>query len=599
VLRRGEVTSRRTHWRAVWRGKRWLIIGVSAGAAFVLGYVGFRQSTDDDVLSAIYHSLQLFALGGEDVPDPSVSLTVARFLAPAIAAFAAIQALYLLLRQEMQLLGIRFLVRDHVIVAGLGSVGFRLALAFDAAGYRVIAIDRDPGNPALASCRERGIAAFAGDAADPAFLERARLPYAKHLIVTCGDDVASLDVTHAATTLTESARRDQTVLVHLEDLELWRMLQAQMLASPPRAGFRIEFFNVLDAAGRRLIERHPPSSADDDWHVLFVGLDGVGEFALIQVVRRWQGPGLRISIAGPEADGQLAGLLERHPELSDACTLEADAVELSSARFRRGELANDPGLPTLDAVYVCLDQPTDALAAALVLRSRPETRAVPLVVTLWDRRTTVAELIRRGGGQLQGVDEFAVLDETLVADVGVLGTSEVIARLRHEAYLEWERKRGSTPEMNPSMVPWDELPESLKASNRAFAQGVGQKLAASGCALVPAAVVKVDEVPKVFSDGEVEELARGEHDRWMNDLVADGWRFGAGPKDPSAKTHPLLKPWEELDEVARERDRDSIRDLPGLLARAGFEVFRTGDRASELLPEAAPEPAQGVPTSAA
>ena len=601
--RREAVAGRRSGWRArlptFWRGKRWLIIGVLAGIAFALGYIGFRQSTDDDVATALYHSLQLFALSSGDVPNPTLALSIARFAAPAIAAFAAIQALYLLLREEMQLLGIRFLVRDHVVVAGLGSVGFRLALAFDEAGYRVVAIDSDAGNPALAGCRERGIAAFAGNAADPALLVRARLPHARHLIVTCGDDVANLDVAYAAAALAEGVTRDQSVLVHLEDLELWRVLQAQMLASPPRGDLRIEFFNVLDAAARRLVELHPPVGGPEESHVLFVGLDGVGEFALIQVVRSRQGEGLRISIAGPEADEQLAVLLERYPELADACTLEADTVDIGSARFQRGELAcNDEALPDLDAVYVCLDQQTDALAAALMLRSRPETRSTPLVVVLWDRRTAVAQLIHRGGGQLHDVAEFAVLDETLVPDVGVLGTGELLARLRHDAYIRWERERGETPATNPSMVPWDELPESLKASNRAFARGVGQKLASSGCALVPAAVVNVDELSVVFSDDEVEELARAEHDRWMGDLIALGWQFGEGPKDPVAKTHPLLKPWEELGEVDRERDRGSIRALPGLLAGAGFEIFRT-DGAPVPVPEAAPVPGQGVPTSAA
>jgi hypothetical protein len=598
VLRRGQPIGRGGRWRALWRGKRWLIIGVLAGVAFVLGYVGFRDS-GDDVATALYHSLQLFALGGGDVPDPSWALSIARFLAPAVAAFAAVHAVYLLLREEMQLLGIRFLVRDHVVVAGLGSVGFRLALAFEGAGYRVVAIDSDASNPALASCRERGIAAFAGDATDPALLVRARVPYARHLIVTCGDDVVNLDVAYAAAALAAEATRDQSFLVHLEDLELWRVLQAQMLASPPRSGIRIEFFNVLDAAARRLVDRFPPPAGAES-HVLFVGLDDVGEFGLIQVVRRSQSDDLHISIAGPDADEQLAGLLERYPELAEASALEADPVEIGSARFQRGELAcTAAALPPLDAVYVCLPQPTDALAAALMLRSRPETRSAPLVVALPDRRTAVAQLIRRGGGQLADVDEFSVLDETLVPDVGVLGTNELLARLRHEAYVEWERERGETPATNPSMVPWDELPESLKASNRAFARGVGQKLAASGCALVPAAVVNVAELPAVFSDDEVEELAEAEHVRWMNDLIALGWRFGPGPKDPVAKLHPQLKPWEELDAVELERDRGSIRALPGLLARAGFEIFRTEGRAPEPQPEAAAELGQGVPTSAA
>jgi hypothetical protein len=73
---------------------------------------------------------------------------------------------------------------------------------------------------------------------------------------------------------------------------------------------------------------------------------------------------------------------------------------------------------------------------------------------------------------------------------------------------------------------------------------------------------------------ELEALARGEHDRWMRDLVRDGWRPTDGPKDPDRKLHPLLVPWDELDEVEREKDRAPMRELPVTLARAGLEIRR-------------------------
>ena len=80
VLRRREpVAGRLSGWRALWRGKRWLIIGALAGIAFALGYIGFRKA-GNDVATALYHSLQLFALGSGDVPNPSWALSVARFL---------------------------------------------------------------------------------------------------------------------------------------------------------------------------------------------------------------------------------------------------------------------------------------------------------------------------------------------------------------------------------------------------------------------------------------------------------------------------------------------------------------------------------------
>ena len=79
--------------------------------------------------------------------------------------------------------------------------------------------------------------------------------------------------------------------------------------------------------------------------------------------------------------------------------------------------------------------------------------------------------------------------------------------------------------------------------------------------------------PFRFTDDEVEELARIEHERWTSDLVGDGWQRGT-VKDAAKKEHPLLVPWSELTEEDRDKDRDAVRSLPRMLLRAGFEIER-------------------------
>jgi hypothetical protein len=151
----------------------------------------------------------------------------------------------------------------------------------------------------------------------------------------------------------------------------------------------------------------------------------------------------------------------------------------------------------------------------------------------------------------------------------------LLARAKHEEYLREERARGHTAADNPSLVPWDELPEPLKESNRRFADGIGPKLEAAGCAIVPAPLGTAEANGFAFSEEEVEELARVEHDRWAQDLIRDGWKPTAGPKDPDARLHPLLVPWEQLPEAERDKDREPVRELPAMLARAGFRLYRT------------------------
>lgn len=45
----------------------------------------------------------------------------------------------------------------------------------------------------------------------------------------------------------------------------------------------------------------------------------------------------------------------------------------------------------------------------------------------------------------------------------------------------------------------------------------------------------------------------GSHVNWMKDKLADGWVYGE-VKDPEAKTHPCLVPYEELDPDQQFKD---------------------------------------------
>jgi len=72
---------------------------------------------------------------------------------------------------------------------------------------------------------------------------------------------------------------------------------------------------------------------------------------------------------------------------------------------------------------------------------------------------------------------------------------------------------------------------------------------------------------------EIEMLARAEHDRWIEDRLRQGWRFGLR-RDVAAKLSPYLVAWEELAEGVRDLDRDSVRAIPHLLAESGLKIVR-------------------------
>jgi hypothetical protein len=121
------------------------------------------------------------------------------------------------------------------------------------------------------------------------------------------------------------------------------------------------------------------------------------------------------------------------------------------------------------------------------------------------------------------------------------------------------------------MVTWDDLPETLRESNRCQADDIEAKMEAVGMRIVP--LDERSSQPAKLTDDEIETLAEREHLRWMRERELQGWTYGP-EKDVATKTSPDLVPWEDLDEEARDKDRQAVRDIPEFLARAGFMTIR-------------------------
>lgn len=103
-------------------------------------------------------------------------------------------------------------------------------------------------------------------------------------------------------------------------------------------------------------------------------------------------------------------------------------------------------------------------------------------------------------------------------------TEEAIARASrvvHETIRAWQAANGQD-----AAPPWSRAPAWQK---KATAAGIRFRL----------------DHPDAPSSAQ--------HDQWMADKRADGWVHGA-VKDPAAKTHPLLVPYDQLPEVERRKD---------------------------------------------
>jgi RyR domain-containing protein/TrkA family protein len=561
---------------------------------FVLGTIGFQEymsghGRQGSVIDSFYRTLTLFELDGYDVEPPIPwAMEVARFLAPALLGYAVFRGVMAVFRSQFELAGIRLLTRGHVVVAGLGEMGFRLAAAFRSQGFRVIAIELDEAGGHIQSARERGIIVLSGDARDPRMLSKARVDHARYLTVVCGEDGRNVEVGVAAARLT--AGRSSGVLhalIQLQEPGLWRMLKAEAITRLGHQALRMEFFNAFETAARILLDERPafaPASGPEGPrrpHVLIVGLEGLGDALVLNVARRWQssrpsdGEELRLSILVADAEQARTRLEARYPELGRICDLRAISAPVG-VELQRGTLDLDvsEGHP-VSAVYICLASEAEALEVALALRARQELQAVPFAVAVNTAGTGLATILHDDPKTTHGVYGFGVLDRALRVEPLLRGTNEALARAKHEEYVRHQLARGAA--MGDSlMVPWDALDEQWKEANRAFADGIGAQLAAAGCILVPAPLIDPHGPLFSFTEEELERLARSEHDRWVADKARNGWRYGP-VRDDEARIHPLMVSWEELADAERDKDREPVREVPQMLADAGFEIVRLGD----------------------
>lgn len=143
-----------------------------------------------------------------------------------------------------------------------------------------------------------------------------------------------------------------------------------------------------------------------------------------------------------------------------------------------------------------------------------------------------------------------------------------LAQAIHERYVAEQVHDGVAMGAGAAMVSWQDLSEDLKETNRDQARDIGAKLAAIGCSVGPAG-----KEPFTFTDDEIERLARAEHQRWSRQRRSAGWSYGP-VRDDAARRHPSLVPWARLPERERDKDRDTVRNIPAVLAAAGLSAIR-------------------------
>ena len=70
-----------------------------------------------------------------------------------------------------------------------------------------------------------------------------------------------------------------------------------------------------------------------------------------------------------------------------------------------------------------------------------------------------------------------------------------------------------------------------------------------------------------------QQLAKAQHEAWVREKVADGWSYGIA-LNLTTKTHPMIRPWEDLPNEYRTIDGSNPNNFLSVLNNQGYAVVK-------------------------
>jgi hypothetical protein len=542
------------------RKHEWTIVGCLASVAFVLGFVGLwrHQIEYQEPWSwpdAIYFVFRLFTFEVDlsntkadpyDFDPGNWPLQIARFLAPATLAFAVVKGVMLALASNYNLWRISRW-KGHAVVCGAGERGRRLSLALRQERWNVAVIERDADCDTLADIRAAGCRVVIGSVTDPARQAEAKLDTAGLVAAVTPCVESNLRVVLAASKRANGSPVRALAYAPRSFAEIFER-------QPPFArivnGRECGFFDHDASAARLLVQRYAPELVPTLMRErrpprILVAGDGdvIPELLGVLVTQcQFAGAGVpRIDVFVSDEDAVARGFPVGHPDLKLVADLRSTKMSLSHLLRMELPPVGDTAGP-FDLVFAACREDVDTLALARNLVQQEGRIAGPVVAGLRPS-TPLYRLITETVSQpVPGVILHDLVELGCSADIVLRRTLDENARRIHESYRAEELRKGRQPGETPTLVPWEELSDGMRQSNRSQADHVP---------------IKRRTLEISASAATIEALAEAEHRRWMADRVVAGWRYAAKRED-GKRLHPSIRPYVDLSEDEKDKDRNTV-----------------------------------------
>jgi Trk K+ transport system NAD-binding subunit len=230
------------HWQAGWRDTLILLkefrlpllfftVAVVGGGVAYTAVAQLVGAPVRSLIEAIYIVLTAAFLQPVGEFPESFGLQVFHFLMPLIGIIILAQGLAefgILLfnrraRSKEWEMAVASTMNNHVVLIGLGHLGFRVAQRLHEMGKNVVVVELHLGTHTTVAARDMGIPVIQGDARHPGALESANIKDASTIILASQDDAMNLQIALRA----RSLNPDIQVVIRIFDEEFAHSLQDQ------------------------------------------------------------------------------------------------------------------------------------------------------------------------------------------------------------------------------------------------------------------------------------------------------------------------------------------------------------------------------------
>jgi hypothetical protein len=276
------------------------------------------------------------------------------------------------------------------------------------------------------------------------------------------------------------------------------------------------------------------------------------------------------TIIDPDFEIKKINFFHRYPQIEKVCELNFLNENVENLQISQNIIYTDEKKIPITSVIVCENNDMKCLSTSLSLLKKIKNKEIFIFMYLM-HDIGLSLFLNKKFADYSRLIPFGMV-ETISNKEFVIGEKlNSLAKIIHNNYLESMIKKFNHSVYQDILQPWELLTNEIKDSNKKQADHILVKIH-----IIGAKIQKLDKrFPTNFKffQEELELLAKIEHNRWMVNRYLGGWTFGS-ERNSEEKITPDLIEYDKLDEDAKEKDRNTVENIPKYLKNLDLEIVR-------------------------